>query len=120
MSVSDALRIGYEAGPLSLFGPSDPAWSTDDPTRLRAGVLTIRKYLHAIDEDVFDTGSVLVRILKGRMVGYRLRIENDDVGKEAFLEPPTIPNLDVGRRQRCHAADGFGQRDDSFVARVLA
>src|SRR5438132_8121057 len=105
--------IAYMLAYISSRMPDHPPW-------LRAGVLAVAQDLHSVDEDVRDAVGVLMRILVGRACRDRVRIEDDDVGEISGLQQTALRDAEVCGGVGGHAADRFRQRDDVFLANVLA
>ena len=85
----EAARTAMAAGRLDGARPVDGAPGE------RACELAVPQRHAAVDYDVAYADGVLVRILLCRAVRYRRRIENDDVGEVAFLEPASAAQPQV-------------------------
>lgn len=62
-----------------------PAWTTDEPPGLGAGVISVLQNLDAVDKNVDHAGGILVGLIEGRMILNRRRVENHDIGEIVFL-----------------------------------
>jgi len=76
--------------------------------------------LSTVHENVNHAGRVLVRLFIRRMIGNRIRIENDYVGVISFfkLSPPI--ELKILRRQPSQTPDRLGQCYNLFLADIFA
>jgi hypothetical protein len=80
-------------------------------------VLAVLEHLRPVDPHVADADGVLMRLLVGRAIGDRLRIEHDDVGELTGRQPSAILDAQVVGRQRGQPPDRFFERDDVLVFR---
>ena len=71
-------------------------------------------------EHMPDAGRILMRFIKGRVILYVLRIEDDNIGEIADLQEAALFNIEICRRERCQPADRLLERHDLLVANVLA
>ena len=62
--------------------------STDNPLRGEDGVLRTVDDGHAVDDHVLDPDRGLNRVLEGRPVAYRRRVEDGDVGERPAPQQP--------------------------------
>src|SRR5207245_7460062 len=67
---------------------------------------------------ILDARRVLSGLFIGRAVGYRLRIEDHDVGGEALAQLAPFRQLHAARRKRGHLAHPFLQREQALLADV--
>ena len=67
-----------------------------------------------------DADRVLERIGERGAVGDRRRIEDHEVGGEPFLDQPAIRDVQLRRGEAAHLVDRLLERDDVFLAHVLA
>jgi len=72
---------------------------------LRAGVAAAVDGHAAVDDHRVDPHRILLRLLERANVGDRFRIENDEIGEEAFLDRAAIGELHLRRRKAGHLAD---------------
>jgi len=70
-------------------------------------VFAVFDHLHAVDENVFHSGRVLVRFIERRVIGDCFRIEHDDVGEHSFFQHAAMIELEILRRLRAQAPDRF-------------
>src|SRR5262245_8329213 len=82
---------------LSLFAlPPRPAHNL---ARFGAGVFAVTQDLDAVNEDVDDTGRVLVRLVKRRVVLDARRVEHGHVGEMPLLKSATALNMERVARE---------------------
>src|SRR5687768_12616670 len=67
-----------------------------------------------------DSSAVLMRAVECRVILNGVRIEDDDVRDVALLQTASLANLQRIYRKGCQSAYGFLERDDLFVANILA
>src|SRR5947199_7474599 len=72
--------------------------SPQSAARFCAGVLAILENLHAINKYVLHANRVLMWFLKGRAIGNRCRIEDDDIREHSFLEESAMIQSEIGCR----------------------
>ena len=65
-------------------------------------MFSVRQDLNPVNEYVFHTGCVLMRLLECGMIGDRLRVEYHNVGKHSFLDKTSVIQFQIRRRQRGH------------------
>ena len=83
-------------------------------------MLAVAEDDHAVDDHVAHAHGVLVRLLEGRAVGDRARVEDDHVGEHAGPEEAALLELEVGRRQAAQPVDRLGEGQGLLLAHVLA
>jgi hypothetical protein len=83
-------------------------------------VLAVLQDLRAVDEHVAHADGVLVRVLERRTVGNPGGIEDDNVGEHAFADVASRIELQVCGGQPTQPPHGLLERDDVFLAHVLA
>ena len=83
---------------MKLFFPASPAGAADDSSRFGTRMFAILEDLLAVHEDVNHTGGVLMRLLVGRMIADRLRIENGDVSIKVAFETTALAKFQAYRR----------------------
>ena len=71
-------------------------------------MFTVFEDLLAVNENMDHAGRVLVRIFVRRMVGNRIRVENDDIGVISLLKLSTPVELEILRRKCCLTSDRLG------------
>ena len=74
----------------------------------------------AVDDDGGDADRILERIGERRAIGDRRRIEDHEVGRQPVLDQPAIGDVQLRRGQAAHLVDRLFERDDVFLAHVLA
>src|SRR6266540_5765846 len=99
--------------------PRHVAWPAQAPARPCACHLAVIEHLLAVHEHVGDAGRRLVRVLEGRAVDDRRRVEHGDVGEKARLEEPAPREPDALRRERGRLADRELERHELLVAHVV-
>jgi len=90
----------------------------DDSARLRACVLSVVNYLHAVDENFRDAGRQLAGLLKSGVVLDGAGIEDRNVRKVSLSQQTAIGNAEVGCRETGHLANGFRHGYDFFIADI--
>src|SRR5438046_8220727 len=81
------------------------------PSRPRRRLLPVLHRDLPVDDDIFDAYRELSRLLIGRAIGYRLRIEDDNVSGEALAQLPAACEVHSAGGKRRHLAHAFLQRD---------
>src|SRR5436309_9772548 len=100
----EELRIGADSDPSLLAAPVERA------PGLRAGVLSLRDYDHAVHDHVGYPDGILHGVLEGRLVAHGLGIEDGDVRRHAGAQHAAVGKAgDLGGK-RGHLANGVRQR----------
>ena len=79
----------------------------------------IEHYL-SIDEDVLDSGGILLRALISCMIDDLAGIEYGDIGPLARPQKPAVEDVDLGGVSLSHFAHRLLQRKEFLVAGILA
>src|SRR5439155_24947432 len=90
------------------------------PSRPRRRLLPVLHRDLPVDDDIFDAYRELSRLLVGRAVGDRLRIEDNHVGGEALTQLTPAGEVHSTRRKRGHLAHSFLQREQALLPHVFA
>src|SRR3954469_2393083 len=105
----------------SIRRPRRPvAWAKERAAGMRAGVAAAFDGDAAVDDHDVDADGILLRLLERAVVGDGLRIEDDDIGEEAFFDRAAIGELHLRRRAAGHLADRIRQLEHVLVADVAA
>src|SRR5579872_562472 len=84
-----------------------------NPARQRARQLPAFHHEFSVHQHRLDSLRILVRLLEGRLVPDRGRIENDNVGGQAFAEQAAILDSENLSGQRSRRAHRVFDRDDA-------
>ena len=84
-----------------------------------AGVLAISEDLDPVDEHIFDSDGVLLRLLKRGNIRDCLRVENDNIGEHTLLQKAAMVQLKIGRGKSRQSPNGFCERDDFLLADIF-
>src|SRR2546423_6703643 len=76
-------------------------------TGFGVGMLAVFDHLHAVDENVFHPGRVLVWSIEGRVIGNCFWIEHDDIGEHSFFQHPAMIELEILRRLCAESSNRF-------------
>src|SRR2546423_1018699 len=95
-------------------------WSPQGAAWFSPGMLAVLEHLHPVDKNMFHSHRVLMRFLKGRAIGNRRRIEDNDVGKHTLLDKAAMIEPEIGRRLSAQSPDRFRQRNYFFVTHIFA
>ena len=99
LHVSVVSRSAWSAWSVTL-GPTLPARTSYDSSRLRPGMLALIDHLGTIDEDMHHAGGVLMRLLKGGVILNPVRIEYHNVGIIALYEGTPFSDPEIAGWQR--------------------
>src|ERR671937_3133056 len=97
-----------------------PTRGTDDAAGQGTSVLAVTDHRNPVDEHVYDPARVAMRIIEGRVIRDRRRVEDDDIGEAPRPQPTAVAQAQVLRRQRAEATDGLLQRDESLLPHIAA
>ena len=76
--------------------------------------------LHAVHENVFHAGRILMGFFKRGVVCDRRRIEYDHIGEHSLLEKSAMIETEVGCGQAAQPMNRIGHRKNLFVAGIFA
>src|SRR5438128_2068521 len=93
---------------------------SQNPPRQCAGDFPVSKHGRPVDDHVADSLRVMMGIFVGRNVANRLWIEDHHIGLHSGAEDAAITELPSRGGERCHLAHRFLQREEMFVADVMA
>src|SRR5215813_7871603 len=92
------------------------ALAQQHPSRQRSGRLPLRPHRLAVDGDPDDSLGELPRLLEGRAVDHRRRVEEHEVGLHPGRDLSAIREAHAARRQRRHLADRLLEREELLLA----
>src|SRR5579862_7161244 len=90
---------------MSIKATSLSARPPNDFPRLRSRHIAFVDHRDAIDENFLDPHRYLMRLLIGRPVGHRRRIEHHYIGEHAFFQHAAIRDRKAVRHRRSHLPD---------------
>src|SRR5262249_44278851 len=92
----------------------------DDDARAFARVAAVVENDAAVDDDGVDADGILKGIGECGAVGHRRGVEDDEIGREPFLDQAAIAEAQLGRGEAAHLVHGLLQRDHVLLAHILA
>src|SRR5581483_7073349 len=107
------------AGPDERSNLAAPA-AAEGTTGEHTGVFAVAQGVRAVHEHVAHAPGVAVRIVVGRRVDERLRIEDDNVREPALTYPSAPVDPQAFGGQPRHPVDSLGERCEAEVAAVVA
>jgi hypothetical protein len=89
-------------------------------TRLSSRDRSVSPNRLAVDKHDFDAGSGLLWLLKGGLVPYRSRVEDNQIRVSAFMDRTAIFEPKLRRGQTRHSPYRFLERDNAELSGIVA